>query len=710
MEQHSKEFSRRCVRLMLKFSIVQSGVYKVFEQQCLSRIEVHQSRSSVACPKELSLSMEANGGGGAGRKRRSSCSEPMQKLVDVRRLALWLNKATLCFYYFTIVKYTLILLLRLDLLADYQFVDCFILGRFRFIGRICKISEPILMQFVFVYIIYRHVVGVTAPKQFKLGAHEFLLDDYGDVLKKTTTKCRQKRACSLLNNNYNNRPGVANTCSCHTRLMDTNYYLKCPFRVLEDQKWRPGCTWILRPNRTAESWLQLSRFTMLLFWFAVGSVCTWVLLMYSSISGLVVTMMGVELAYGPACLDWIRRRQLAAWARNESASTAAVTAMGVGDRLLDWLSSATTTTTSGNKLAYEIAIDQLPAILPWKNFIQFNWYGTLRLVADVLENNYWYMEFILYANALFCLAAISSLDCVINARELRRRLERLIAEIKCKLNNKYHDDHDDQQWPPALDEAGGSGSKPYETAKNCARALRLPFYSALVDLAQTDDQIIQLQATLVDHFALMRDYNAYLSFLIGCLSTIWCTWASVLCFAMLYINSRKLEIEFIISNACSIIIMLMFIGLMSSARSCTRQLYPLIASAMALERDKLTKKRWISIIKQYYPKAQYSFSILNTFEISWLFVLKVSVGCGLEAGGHDGHCKTIHTQSNLNELCPPARVTPRWTRGSSAPSWCTQTTSISRGARDATRTVQLVRGRCRRSKLTAARPSITVPS
>jgi hypothetical protein len=636
MRPRSKFAGLSVLQLMLKFSIVQTGTFKVFERQCLSRAETdHPYRGGSLSPARFgqSANHDERDTINVDRKRRPSCSEPIQKLAGVRRLALWLNTATLCFYYFTIVKYALILLLRLDLLADYQFVDCFILGRFRFMGHGSRLSEPILMQFVFVYIIYRHVTGVIAPKQFKFYALEFLLDSYKDVLRKSTLHKLGKTSRAGEPPVHHHRDGLKiedNEPQCRTS--HANYYLRCLFELVPstggaDQlgPTKPGASeWILRPNRSVRSWLILARFTNFAFFLSLLIVSVWLVMLYYMVLGLVVTRTGFELAYGPACLVWIRRQQrLQLAARNTSIATRRA--------LFDW----SLIYTPGDKLAHEMHIDQQPAIIPLDDFIQFNLYGTIRLAIDLLESAYWYIEFSLYAIALMYLFASSALDCMLSARELKKQLERIVEQMvaghdkSSKLATQEHQSTAGVIFVcKPVPSGGGGGQRP--SSKSMAKQplqndTRCDwdhhYYPA--DSCRSNE-IAKLQATLVEHFAMVKDYNSYLSFLISCLLAIWCLWTIILCFAMLYLNSRAIEREFIYANTLGASIMLMFFSIAAAARSYNCKLYPLIARAMALDEQHSTRRRWMTIIRYYYPKPLYCFTIFGGVEVSWLFCLKVS--------------------------------------------------------------------------------------
>lgn len=304
--------NRRLVLLVIKFVIVQSGIYRAFEQHHSAGHASSTKRHSIGPPKAADKSGEC-----AKTNNLHPDAGLIKEFAKLKRFALFLNHASICCYVYILIRGTMIEVMKFEQLADYQYLDCFILGRFRFIGRTRKVSNLILMLFVFVYLVYRYVVGVVAPEQFRFYALEFLADDYADVL----IKCAGKRGAGR----RAGHPSWQTSSTLHDgraswqidagEQFDAIYHLKttfdldATFRQLETTQ----DTWIRRPNRTSKGWLILSRCSTVYFYLTVIFIVSLSSVVFFSNFGSIVSNMGFELAYGPACLSWIRdqqRRQL----------------------------------------------------------------------------------------------------------------------------------------------------------------------------------------------------------------------------------------------------------------------------------------------------------------------------------------------------------------------------------------------------------------
>lgn len=76
-------------------------------------------------------------------------------------------------------------------------------------------------------------------------------------------------------------------------------------------------------------------------------------------------------------------------------------------------------------------VDKLPAIIPLScnQFKAPDWYQTVRIGCDILENIIMYMGFIMLAGTMAFLIFLSCLDVYINARAIKPRLDLVVAKL-----------------------------------------------------------------------------------------------------------------------------------------------------------------------------------------------------------------------------------------------------------------------------------------
>jgi hypothetical protein len=142
---------------------------------------------------------------------------------------------------------------------------------------------------------------------------------------------------------------------------------------------------------------------------------------------------------------------------------------------------------------------------------------------------------------------------------------------------------------------------------------------------QLAERVARLQATLVDHFELIKSYNPFISYVLAIVIFIWMTYTIMLCIWMGSTSSRSIMLEFVAFELYAAAYLMPLLGVTSLTTSQNRRLYPLIASVMALDDTNPDEKaRWWTIISYYYPKPMFCFTLFNSIQISWLFSLKVS--------------------------------------------------------------------------------------
>ena len=324
--QQSRSYKDQMARFMIKHTILTLDLYPILSRQIESN---RQMSSKLKADSEQDTNTDSNG---LERGRiLSSCKRHTHHdgqllsndiLDEVKKLHRARFVLRMSVYLIELIRYLLIHLISLDALYEYHYLDCFLLGRFRFIGRTNKISSRIMLTFLSGFIMYRYITFVIKP-DFKLQIVEFLLYEYKQVVDAET-----KFKSSQPTGNILNPPARAQYSSADQRVdeikIGNESGLVEPNPVLYLRNHFDGHSidskWILRPNRTSESWIILRG------WVRFGQ-CTLgaVIILFISVSaysiaGSILTDLGYEIAY-PTCVAYIQDKQRAPEASAQITST-----------------------------------------------------------------------------------------------------------------------------------------------------------------------------------------------------------------------------------------------------------------------------------------------------------------------------------------------------------------------------------------------------
>ena len=539
-------------------------------------------------------------------------------------------------YLIELFRYLLIHLISLESLSEYHYLDCYILGRFRFIGRTNKISSFVMFVYLFAYIVYRYVIYILKPN-FRFQALEFMLYTYKDVVENE----RQFRTSQAVGESFGLHDSSSNSSRGSVNGLESRFEVKPngTFYLLNlfcnDST---DCKWILRPNRTGKSWTTLSNFASIAYYSLVVVSIFFVFIMSYTFAGSIFTNLGYEMGY-PTCVAYIQDRQ-----RNSEIATLAGNYTTLGDHSElayshIYLAPA--------KLAHQISIEDIPAIIPVTraDLQPLTTYNVLRISVDVFENIFWYMEFLILFSCAYFIVIVFSLDIMINAKEVQKRLKRLIGKMKDSRSSPGLS-YDHQNGPFRLADLGlykkfnfventlstiygryrpGPGPRPDypKILSNCK--VTMANWNAPKEFAGRHEfNSTILQAILVDHFILVCDYNRLMSFYFKNLFHLFLEYSLLIMYWTSTVKSRTVEFEFVIAEATLTMIVVTYCSTASMARSANLHLYKLIAQAMALDTNIDSRRRWVTIMNYYKPQPLYCYTLIGSTEISWLFCLKVS--------------------------------------------------------------------------------------
>jgi hypothetical protein len=602
---------------------------------------------------------------------------PIAILQRLARPAKWHLIASVLVYAYLMAKYVLIELMgHLGVLENYQWLDCCLLGRFRFVGRTNKIANEMAIWALLVFIIIRLVYSSHLARRFRYHFIEFLWQDFEEVQRMDSLdneRQRRSRRHHHFGHNEHDQMSLFERRQLVRKLVQTDRVLvlggggrrsvrKCT--ALARDRLHPGGSTtdpynplfhvkrsvigasasgqiFLRLNRTRDSWLALRRINEYLALFAVCTLFCWTLILANVIGGSIITSQGFELAY-PSCVVWLREQQR----HNKSFYSFIYQAPQL--------------------LTNELPLEQLPSIIPFSlgQLNQATVYDWFRVVFDLAETSVIYLEFLFFVLLTDYGVALASADINMNARAIRAVVLELIEKFEARLDGQRQRQqikcsYGPEKWPapppPRLSRQHTTiGLVPtyYCTPSERlqARPMMMPWNTTdpaggrprppavrLIDDRCLKDDTIYLQALLVDHFKLIQSYNAFVSCVmlnpIGCLVT----YTIIICVWMSGIKRRAIQTEFIMAESGALLMTFMTLSSAAFAGAYNRRLYPLIAKLMALDQlncfrlhqaiehpSSITKLRWITILKYYFPKSSFCFTLFDSTEVSWFFCLKVS--------------------------------------------------------------------------------------
>jgi hypothetical protein len=541
--------------ILINVAMIVSSAHSGFVRQCRSNAE--------HCPDEI---------------KQKTTSTKSYEDEHVRKVESWqkLDKihliAKTIYYVAVIFKYSLIQLISPGWVLDqYQHLDCFLLGRLKFIGRADKISSQLMLLLAVGFLTLRLMLVIRKP-EFKFYACEFLLNDRDVVAsnKELIRTSGSKQMHSEARSSY--------LRSAPRTRINQSFYLKNRFDPYGDE-------WILRPNRTLSSWLTLNRVLRWATACSLASVIVWACSFFYMIAGSILTNIGFELSY-PTCTNWLRRKQTN------------------GSHEYSYIYVAPMV------LASELKIDDVPFRIPvsFSDLQPISPYKILRLSMDYFENLFFAAEFAmnLVVSAIFL--TLNAADIATNANALKTQLVDIIAQLdRLERNNppRRYFSHSTVTEFARIDRRN-LGQQPQSTGR------------LIVELDRA-------QATLVDHFEMTMAYNKFAAAFYMSIFILWLCYTIMVCIWLSTIKNRIVETEFVIIQSISTIYAVVLISISTIIKSRNVQLYPLIARISAKYTiDPEIQLRWNSLMNFFFPRSLYCMTLFNSSEISWLFNLKVS--------------------------------------------------------------------------------------
>lgn len=332
-----------------------------------------------------------------------------------------------------------------------------------------------------------------------------------------------------------------------------------------------GSVVLMRPNRTVEAWRSLRRILLVFLLPSLVFFAITALLVAPMPLSLSLTRPGFESSY-PQCTSWIRNN---------------TNHLSFYQRYIYKPLVANSTRAASLPIA---------RLLPFANFCPANLYHILRISMDALDNLFIWTTCLMAYLCNSTVAVLLGADLRLYSEQVDRMLKEFISTLPSRSTHVEH----------PLRAVRGRPASPQHEAR-----------------------VANLQAIILDHFDLVRDYNQFVSFH-GCYSiAVWLLFSAFVS-SWLYTpgdqtSARGGLLERHLLHSCSTFYIFVIMAAYSGSRTVSRASFRLVASAAALDPScGAAKQRWLTILKLYWPRSLYCFTILSSIEISWLLMLKMA--------------------------------------------------------------------------------------
>ena len=514
-----------------------------------------------------------------------------------------------------LLRHLAILLLQLDPLSSWRWLDCLLIGRYRFIGRTQQIDSMMVLAIAISQALYRYYARFTWPNM-NFNCLEFLIHEERQVLEE------EREFRKLESKQAQLKGGNDDDHHHHHHLGPQKRVVWSPIFYLFDEQLNTRAQPLqMRLNRTRSCWLKLDLFAKLSLAGILLTSLLWFSLIGFVISGWLLTNRGFEASYSQ-CASYIRSLR-----SNSSASSQL--------QLYQTLIHSPGQPVDLAELPFKPELDG-------SDSIRLNAYHLLRILLDFGENIFWHMDlFFAYSFSTFIDFAYA-LDILFNCSAIRQRLDQLLHRLRTEIGKQQQQQQPQQPQQPQplllapmpsivsrrrLARASANkkpGAHKVALAPTLERLCLRDHPSHLLDPNQAE--VEKLQTLLWDHLKLTRLYGVHAS---ACdLTTLALYFGSTLIICLWWIRngSQIFRVEFLSVEIFSLFACSGFLLSAALVHSANLRLYPSLASAMALDPELgTTKLGWSKLMDMYRPKSLFCFTILDSNELSFLFMLKVSV-------------------------------------------------------------------------------------
>lgn len=609
--------SKQSIRKIVSLYVILSYTHLVLKDSQNSKVfRVTRQRPSYSSSKEFKYKQGNHNENnekemGEGDKKDLSCREKVES-IDMSLEEPNLDRIVRKFYKWgfilnllTFMRCLMINLLDFNTFESYKKWDCFLLGRLSLAARIADISKVIaLLDFGFA--LFLRIYLLLSRSLIRLDCVEFLRrfsidelllrevkdeDNYLEQPEHQAVARANKKSGLLVyysKSNYNDSMSIRIS---DERVIEEYYESVLYYSNLlavkdKNEESHHVRRFLLRPNRTAECWMIMCRFTVIYFVLGIITAFTFTIPMSRLSLPLIMTRRGFELNYAN-CVEYITGSKAANYSDIYEANYEA------------------TSITNSRDLRRTSQLN-----IPFENIVPLNEYHFARIAFDLFENYFSLMDSTLLFMAITYLAHLIFIDTYLYLSAIERRLNHLIARLNQldssnRLSFNHLTEHNDRG-----DQFVSSRREPGD-------------HRCCDDFDCTT--IADIQTIIVDYFAQVARYNPYISMFIG---FIICQWFVYTCLivAAAYLQTATMigRFELYIGGLLSFSYFALHIYMFGYLKIYGRRIYLLTTKIVALdEKISTTKRRWTHIMRFFSPDPLYCYAMFRKVEVSWTLALKV---------------------------------------------------------------------------------------
>lgn len=531
------------------------------------------------------------------------------------------HKFTFYYNWYLLMKHLIAWLQRFESFASLNFLDCFLLGRFVVNGRVIQVANTCACYLIVIQLFWIYLLR-SMKFELRLPAVEFLLKTPEEV--HSWNRCLRGRSLREFSiNRKRSKPLKADHGDCE-RLHSSIFEYRNPFAMLK--RGQDSWTCKLRPNRTPKSWLYLARAVFRYNMVFVPSMIVVIIVFLRMITPIMVTQKGFELNYKP-CIRWLTSDSSLHHSNGTSQmdpiKSVLYELVAPSQNSTNWpivsLSKPNSPLNQRRSRFENETIDEF--WMPYVNLVTFNWYHLVRMCWDLFDTVMIYFQIALTMSSMGLIAVILIEDLVYHGLHLNKSLKHQIKILRSRemfhqinrdsiyANSSLVRLQSDTIFMKGLDRAQASSSSPL---------------SFTGDPKMLSSSSIDIQAQVADIFSNLHNYNRYIQYQTLFLVTLWLSYSALVTSWMFIPGNDSPKLEWYIVHCFATSYLFIVLARFAEVKRCSRQMYKLISTAMALDDDyKFSKLTWMSLLQFYSPIPLHCFTFITKIELDILFGLKL---------------------------------------------------------------------------------------
>lgn len=522
----------------------------------------------------------------------------------VSNLVILYYKYSLALLALEFLKYSIICLLDYDLLHEYRWLDCYLLGRLLIDARIASEIRYLSLFFLTYNLVWKSFVLRYEPV-IDFEVIEFLLHEPNELLMHEMDSGRVEQAIKTEltvpstgdeggskdqqhdwrrrrgTSTFELRPSLKHGKISMSRRRPTFYSSAeledNPVLFLNYNISRNLNRKLLKPNRTFGCWNFLSQSTVIFIVCFYGSFTLVLLfLTYFLTSPVMATKKGFEITY-LNCVDWIS---------NQTEQVAAE------------YSHIYKPCNRNDNTCFRGFRGPTPVRLPWSDLVEMNNYHRFRLMMELFDNLFIWIETcsIVYAT---CIGILNFLDIHSYSNGIESQLTRIKKELTYRSM---------------------SGRGDFLMGKNIT-------FTHQIRPNRFKLEMLDAQALVIDYMSYVNRINCFASLYIMLNIGSWFIFSTGAC-NYLFVpdkTSKETNLEWHVAQVLFTTYLYAVMVSYGMIKVSSERIYKSITSIMALDvSSRSNRSRWAKILRYFRPKPMHCIIVMGNTEISLMLTIKVS--------------------------------------------------------------------------------------